>query len=92
MNYREIEKLSYSYLGKSIDVCDKNIFYDNFIKILKNCIEKNIKLDINENDYIRIINIYYDLYGLFYDDFLEKVRCLSINEINLNSVMKKLNK
>lgn len=92
MNLNQIRKMAYNYKGKSVDYNDKKTINKNVIEILNNCISKNIKLDINENDYIEIVNIYHELYGLVYDDFLKALLKSSNNDISLFNVIEKITK
>ena len=91
MTLKEIEKKAYTLEGKTIDPLDKATVNKNILKILENCINKNINLNINENDFVEIINIYYDVYNKYDKDFFKNISSLSINEINFFKVINKLN-
>ena len=92
MTFNEIEKKSFTLKGKTINSVDKTEINKNIIEILKMCVDKNIELDLNEKDFITIINIYYELYHKYYDEFLKKVAQQSINSINFMKVMNELTK
>ena len=91
MTLKEIEKKAYTLEGKTIDPLDKETVNKNILKILDNCINKNINLNINENDFVEIINIYYSIHNKYDKDFFKNVASLSINEINFLKVINKLN-
>ena len=92
MTFKEIEKKAFTLKGKTINPVNKTELNKNIIEILKMCVDNNIKLELSENDFIKILNIYYELYNKYYDGFLKKVAEQSNNQINFMKVINNLTK
>lgn len=87
MTFNEIKNKANNFKGKDINITDKTKINKNIIEILKLSIKNNIKFELDEKDFAEIINIYYDLYHIYYDDFLKKVLEQSRTKIDLSQVL-----
>lgn len=60
------------------------------LEILKKCIENNIKIELTKKDFIKIVNIYYELYHKYDFNFLKDVIERSTNKIDFYKIMNML--
>ena len=88
MTFKEIEYRAQHFEGKTIDPLDNNEINKNIMAILKMCVEKNTKLNLSERDFVKILNIYHELYDKYYDEFLKQVANLSVNKLDFVKILK----
>lgn len=90
MTFKEIEKKTYNFKGENNFPYNKEKINKNIIKLLKFCLTGNIKLELTDNDFVDIINIYYEINHIYYDEFLKKLAEHSITPINMKKVLDKI--
>ena len=90
MTFKDIEKKANNFKGQT-NISPTNL-EENIIELLKICLKENIKIELTEKDFVKIINIYYNLYHVYYDDFLKQLKNQSPNSINLSKVLNILTK
>ena len=90
MTFNEIEKKAYNFKGTKVWIFDENKINENIIKVLQICIKNNIKLDLVDDDIIKIISIYYDLYGKVNNYELKKIIRLVNKKIDYVKLLNKM--
>lgn len=87
MNFKDIEKRASNFRGASVDVIDKNEVNKNIIEVLNICISNNIKLNINEKEFIKIIEIYYNVYGRYDVNFFRDISSLNYDKLDFVKII-----
>ena len=91
MTLNEIERKANHFEGKMLDSYATKEVNKKILEIIKKCIENNIKIELTEKDFIRIVNIYYELYRKYDFKFFKEVINNSTNKIDFYKIMKMLN-
>ena len=60
------------------------------LELLVQCIKNNIHIELNENDIIKIANMYYSIFHKYNLNFLKQVIKYSNNEMNMYKILNKL--
>lgn len=87
MTLNEIEKKVNHFEGKTIVTYTKEEINKRILEIIGKCIENNIKIQLTEIDFIKIANIYYELYNKYDFKFLKDVANNSVNELNFYKII-----
>lgn len=86
MTLNDIIRRAHKYKGLELDCYDNKKINNNIIKLLTICVNKNIKLNISENDIVKIIKIYYSINGKYYDELIANIIHLSKKELDIKRV------
>lgn len=92
MKFNDIEYRASNFKGSTVDLFDAIEINKNIINILQVCIEKKIKLDINEKEFIKIIEIYYSVYGKYDNIFVKNISNLTIQKIDFVKILNNISK
>ena len=91
MTLNEIEKKANYFEGKTLNTYTTEEVNKKILEILNKCIKNNIKIELTEKDFIKIVNIYYELYNTYNPKFLRDIADNSINKLDFYKIIKKLN-
>lgn len=91
MTLNEIEKKANYFEGKILNAYTTEEVNKKILEILNKCIKNNIKIELTEKDFIKIVNIYYELYNTYNPKFLKDIADNSINKLDFYKIIKKLN-
>ena len=90
MTLNEIEKKANHFEGKMLNTYTEKEANIKILEILNKCIKNNIKIELTEKDFIRIINIYYELYNTYDPKFLRDIADNSTNKLDFYKIIKNL--
>lgn len=90
MTLNEIEKRANHFEGKMLNTYTEKEVNIKILEILNKCIKNNIKIELTEKDFIRIINIYYELYNTYDLKFLRDIVDNSTNKLDFYKIIKNL--
>ena len=90
MTLNEIEKKANHFEGKIISIYNVKEVNKRILDIIRKCVNNNIKLDLNERDFVKILNIFYELYHTYDFNFFKEVANNSVNELDFYKIIKML--
>lgn len=91
MTLNDIEKKASHFLCQTLITYSSKEINKRVLELLKICVENDIKLDLNEKDFVKIANMYYELYSTYDLNFLKSIADAWENKLDFYQIMKLLN-
>ncbi len=90
MTLKEIENQVSQHEEGTIMTHKQEITEKRVLEMIVKCIKNNIKIDLTENDIVRIANMYYDIYHKYNLIFLKQIAKYSTYELDFYKILNKL--